>query len=122
MGHSQHYVTDYMKMNTSDKKVFKDKHNDYSKTKEIWDKMREKGQIQSWHSPILEFFNPKNQTIANEVSDYVTKSPAEFIAETFAKKMQGYRFSDEVETMYKKYHGPEILNPPPSKEPIWHFE
>lgn len=122
MGHSQHFVSDYMKMNASDKKVFKDKNNDYSKTKATWDKMREKGQIQSWHSPILEFFNPENQAIANEVSGYATKNPAEFIAETFVKKVQGFKVSDKVEALYKKYNGPEILNPPPTREPIWHFE
>lgn len=122
MGHSQNFVTRYMSFNANDRKVFKDKCSDFATKKEQWDRMRERGEIRSWHSPILEFFNPENQAIAKEVSNYAAKTPDEFIAETFVKKVQGFKVSDKVEALYKKYNGPEILNPPPVKEPIWHFE
>lgn len=122
LGHNQHCVSDYIVMGINDRKAFENKHHDFSLKKGDWDAMHNNGQIQIWHEPILEFFESKNQTIAREVSNYAATNPAEFIAETFARKMQGYKFSDKVEALYKKYNGPEILNPPPVKEPIWHFE
>ena len=59
---------------------------------------------------ILNEFNSKYQGIARRVSDYATTSPAEFVAEVYAKMIDGKKFDDEVMALYKKYGGPELPN------------
>ena len=59
---------------------------------------------------ILNEFNGKYQGVASRVSDYATTSPAEFVAEVYAKMIDGKKFDDEVMALYKKYGGPELPN------------
>ena len=60
-------------------------------------------------SIINEFLNDKTiQKTAGKVSEYSKESPAEFVAEVFARRMQGKTFSDDIITLYKKYGGPVL--------------
>ena len=52
--------------------------------------------------------NTEKQRIAGEVSSYATECPAEFIAETYAKLVEGRKVSDDVMTLYRSYGGPSI--------------
>lgn len=54
--------------------------------------------------------NEDNIRIANNVSEYASHGPGEFIAETFAKLVEGRKVSQEVKDLYKKLGGPEIPN------------
>ncbi|MCQ2740325.1 MAG: hypothetical protein MJ237_08915 [bacterium] len=56
-----------------------------------------------------EFVNNKEiQDTVRKVSKYSTKSPAEFVADTFAGIQDGKTFPDDVMTLYKKYGGPSL--------------
>lgn len=46
--------------------------------------------------------------VANRVSSYSTHGPGEFIAETFAKLIEGKKPSKEVMDLYKKLEGPTV--------------
>ena len=59
---------------------------------------------------ILNEFNGKYQGVASRVSDYATTSPAEFVAEVYAKMIDGKKFDNEIMALYKKYSGPELPN------------
>lgn len=52
--------------------------------------------------------NQENMQIANRVSEYASHGPGEFIAETFARMIQGNKLPDEVLTLYKKLKGPAV--------------
>lgn len=52
--------------------------------------------------------NIEKQKIAGEVSSYAQENPAEFIAETYAKLIEGHKVSDDVITLYKSYGGPAL--------------
>ena len=46
--------------------------------------------------------------VAKQVSDYATKNPMEFVAETFAGHVNGKTYSKEVYELYNSYKGPEL--------------
>lgn len=52
--------------------------------------------------------NQENMQIANRVSEYASHGPGEFIAETFARMIQGNKLPDEVVALYKKLKGPAV--------------
>lgn len=52
--------------------------------------------------------NQENMQIANRVSEYASHGPGEFIAETFARMIQGNKLPDEVLALYKKLKGPAV--------------
>lgn len=52
--------------------------------------------------------NQENMQIANRVSEYASHGPGEFIAETFARMIQGNKLPDEVLALYKKLKGPDV--------------
>ena len=54
--------------------------------------------------------NDDNIRIASKVSGYSTSGPGEFIAETFAKLIEGRKVSKEVIDLYRKLGGPELPN------------
>ena len=54
--------------------------------------------------------NEENIRIANKVSSYSTYGPGEFIAETFAKLIEGKKPSQEVMDLYRKLEGPAVPN------------
>ena len=54
--------------------------------------------------------NDDNIRIASRVSGYSTSGPGEFIAETFAKLVEGRKVSQEVKDLYRKLGGPELPN------------
>ena len=64
--------------------------------------------INNLSTSILDEFNSKYVETARKVSDYATESPAEFVAEVFAKMINGQKFDNDVMTLYKKYGGPSI--------------
>jgi hypothetical protein len=45
---------------------------------------------------------------ANRVSAYASYGPGEFIAETFAKMIDGNKLPNEVLALYKKLNGPNV--------------
>ncbi len=56
-----------------------------------------------------DFLKDKNkQQIAYKISAYAAESPSEFVAEVFAKLTNGSKLSDDVMTLYEKYHGPKL--------------
>ena len=55
-----------------------------------------------------EFIN-KDSEIAQKVSDCAKESPGEFVAEVYAKLLEGAKFDDEVMALYKKYGGPSVV-------------
>lgn len=54
---------------------------------------------------IYEEFITKYKDIAARVSEYATTSPAEFVAEVYAKLLSGAKFDNEVMSLYAKYGG-----------------
>lgn len=50
--------------------------------------------------------NAKEQQIAAGISYYATKSPLEFVAETYAEILRGTKISDEAKELYKRFKGP----------------
>jgi len=52
----------------------------------------------------------EEQLIASTVTNYAKHSPLEFVAEVYARMMEGHTFGDDVMNLYKKYKGPEIPN------------
>lgn len=52
--------------------------------------------------------NVKDIDTAQSVSIYAATGPGEFIAETYAKMVEGKKLSDDVMTLYKKLGGPMI--------------
>ena len=54
------------------------------------------------------FADEKNIELANRVSTYAISGPGEFIAETYARALQGAKIADEVAELYKKLKGPSI--------------
>ena len=58
---------------------------------------------------IVEEFKNKYQSIAGRVSDYAMDSPAEFVAEVYAKMLNGAKFDNEVMSLYAKYGGKPII-------------
>ena len=57
---------------------------------------------------LTEEFIKSYKDTALKVSDYASESPLEFVAEVYAKCLNGQTFSDDVMALYKKYGGPEI--------------
>lgn len=57
---------------------------------------------------IAEEFKNKYQSIASRVSEYAMDSPAEFVAEVYAKILSGAKFDNEVMSLYAKYGGKPI--------------
>lgn len=53
--------------------------------------------------------NCSNMEIANSVSVYAASGPGEFIAETFAKVMNGAKISDAAKQLYLKLNGPDMI-------------
>jgi len=52
--------------------------------------------------------NSNNMEVANMVSPYAGTGPGEFIAETFARIMNGTKIQPEVKELYTKLNGPSI--------------
>jgi len=52
--------------------------------------------------------NQENMQVANRVSEYASHGPGEFIAETFARMIQGNQLPEEVLALYKKLKGPAV--------------
>lgn len=52
--------------------------------------------------------SPEEQFIASTVSNYAKHSPLEFVAEVYARIMNGHKFSDDVMKLYEKYKGPKL--------------
>lgn len=50
----------------------------------------------------------KEQQNAAGISYYATKSPLEFVAETYAEILRGTKISDETMELYKRFKGPAI--------------
>lgn len=57
---------------------------------------------------IVEDFIKDKRLIACQVSDYACASPAEFVADVYAKLLEGKTFPEEVMNLYKQYGGPMI--------------
>lgn len=53
-------------------------------------------------------FKSKYSSIASRVSEYATESPAEFVAEVYAKTLEGAKFDNDVLSLYAKYGGHSI--------------
>ena len=53
-------------------------------------------------------FLETHKNTALKVSDYAAESPLEFVAEVYAKCLNGQTFSDDVMALYKKYGGPAL--------------
>ena len=47
-------------------------------------------------------------TAANRISSYAADGPGEFIAETFARMINGNKIPDEVLALYNKLEGPKV--------------
>lgn len=57
-----------------------------------------------------EFINTESiQATAGKVSDYAKTSRHEFIAETYARLIEGEKLPEDVMALYKKYNGPMII-------------
>ncbi|MDR1167365.1 MAG: hypothetical protein LBK53_00550 [Heliobacteriaceae bacterium] len=52
--------------------------------------------------------SPEEQFIASKVSKYAASSPLEFVAEVYARMMNGHKFTDDIMNLYKKYEGPLV--------------
>ncbi len=52
--------------------------------------------------------NAENMQLANSVSLYSTDGPGEFVAEVFARTLNGAKFPKAVMDLYKKLNGPKI--------------
>ena len=50
----------------------------------------------------------EEQFIASTVSAYSKKSPLEFVAEVYARMLNGEKFGDDVMNLYNKYKGPVL--------------
>ena len=57
---------------------------------------------------IVEEFINKYSSVAARVSEYAMESPAEFVAEVYAKALNGAKFDNEVMSLYAKYGGKPI--------------
>lgn len=57
---------------------------------------------------LTEEFLKTHKDTALKVSDYAVESPLEFVAEVYAKSLNGQTFSDDVMILYKKYGGPAL--------------
>ncbi len=62
------------------------------------------------------------QATARKVSTYAATEPVEFVAEVYAGKMGGRKFSPEIEELYERLNGPKYVSPkglgaPAVKEP-----
>lgn len=64
--------------------------------------------VNNLSTSMLDEFNSKYIETARKVSDYATESPAEFVAEVFAKMINGQKFDNDIMTLYKKYGGPAL--------------
>lgn len=64
--------------------------------------------VNNLSTSVLDEFNSKYIETARKVSDYATESPAEFVAEVFAKMINGQNFDNDVMALYKKYGGPSL--------------
>lgn len=53
-------------------------------------------------------FADKYKVVASKVSDYATESPAEFVAEVYAKSLNGAKFDKDILDLYAKYCGPAL--------------
>ena len=73
-------------------------------------KLEELKQAEITDFSILNEFKSKYQGVASQVSEYAMESPDEFVAEVYAKMIDGKKFSNEVLKLYKKYGGPELPN------------
>ena len=59
---------------------------------------------------LYKFLTDKDiQQIAGKVSSYAQSGIGEFIADTYAKMINGQKIPDDVISLYKKYKGPEFL-------------
>ena len=50
----------------------------------------------------------EEQFIASTVSRYAKSSPLEFVAEVYARMLNGEKFGDDVMNLYNKYKGPVL--------------
>lgn len=50
----------------------------------------------------------EEQFIASTVSRYAQNSPLEFVAEVYARMLNGEKFGDDVMNLYNKYKGPSL--------------
>ena len=50
----------------------------------------------------------EEQFIASTVSSYAKSSPLEFVAEVYARMLNGEKFGDDVMNLYNKYKGPVL--------------
>lgn len=50
----------------------------------------------------------EEQFIASTVSRYAKSSPLEFVAEVYARMLNGEKFGDDVMNLYNKYQGPSL--------------
>ena len=57
---------------------------------------------------LTEEFLKYHKNTALKVSEYASESPAEFVAEVYAKMINGQKFDDDVIALYKKYGGPSV--------------
>lgn len=56
-------------------------------------------------TPEVKDFIENHKKTAIQISSYATSSPLEFVAEVYAGMINGYKYSDEVMALYKKYNG-----------------
>lgn len=73
-----------------------------------WVEVNITGILSSEKQALFNEFKNKYTHIAKQVSDYACTSPSEFVAEVFAKSLDGQKFSGDVMTLYKKYGGPSL--------------
>ena len=66
------------------------------------------GRISAKTQSLCNEFKNKHIQIAGQVSEYACTNPAEFVAEVYAKCLNGQTFSDDVMALYKKYGGPAL--------------
>jgi hypothetical protein len=54
----------------------------------------------------------EERATGRQVSDYAARSPLEFVAEVYAGRAAGKSYSPEVDTMYRRFEGPDHAGAP----------
>ena len=81
----------------------------------IWDDWYEKllkeepEKFKKYYPDLYDFVtNENNQQTAGRISAYAQSGIGEFIAEVYARMIEGKKIPDEVMTLYRRFNGPEL--------------
>lgn len=117
MGHLQDYAKNLEKIDINSWKFWKKDSNQVNnhfgrikdkEIKELFDKDKELFKLM--YPDLYEHITNKEIiATAGKVSTYAQCGIGEFIAETYAKLIQGHKLDDDVIALYKKYGGPEVF-------------